>query len=100
MFLRLRRNLPILMPHQGLVVNSFGHVDELADALLVMATHPGAPGEIFNISGVGVTAEQYVRTLAEIVGADAGHPAGPRGGRRRSSTGRRSAGCSRRGTTA
>ena len=58
-----------MLPHQGLVVNSFGHVDELAAALLVMATHPDAPGEIFNISGVGVTAGQYVQTLAEIVGA-------------------------------
>jgi nucleoside-diphosphate-sugar epimerase len=70
MFLRLRRTLPILLPHDGLVVNSFGHVDELAAALLVMATHPAAPGEIFNISGVGVTAAQYVRTLADIVGTD------------------------------
>jgi nucleoside-diphosphate-sugar epimerase len=68
MFLRLRRGLPILLPHQGLVVNSFGHVDELAAALVVMAHHPHAPGEIFNISGVGVTASQYVQTLAEIVG--------------------------------
>ena len=69
MFLRLGRALPILLPHQGLVVNSFGHVDDLAAALLVMATHPSAPGEIFNVSGVGVTAGQYVQTLAEIVGA-------------------------------
>jgi nucleoside-diphosphate-sugar epimerase len=71
MFLRLRRGLPILLPHQGLVVNSFGHVDELASALSVMATHPSAPGEIFNISGVGVTAQEYVRTLADVVGAEA-----------------------------
>ena len=69
MFLRLGRALPILLPHQGLVVNSFGHVDDLAAALLVMATHPSAPGEIFNVSGVGVSAGQYVQTLAEIVGA-------------------------------
>jgi nucleoside-diphosphate-sugar epimerase len=69
MFLRLRRALPILLPHQGLVVNSFGHVDDLAAALLVMATHPNAPGEIFNVSGVGVTEGQYVQTLAEVVGA-------------------------------
>ena len=70
MFLRLRRKLPILLPHQGLVVNSFGHVDELAAALLLMATHPAAPGEIFNVSGVGVTAAEYVHTLAEIVGVE------------------------------
>jgi nucleoside-diphosphate-sugar epimerase len=70
MFLRLRRGLPILVPHQGLVVNSYGHVDELAAALLVLATHPAGPGEVFNISGVGVTVNEYVRTLADIVGAE------------------------------
>lgn len=70
MFLRLRRGLPILVPHEGLVVNSYGHVDELAAALLVMATHPAAPGEIFNISGIAVTVDEYVRTLADIVGAE------------------------------
>jgi len=70
MFLRLRRGLPILLPHQGLVVNSFGHVDELAAALSIMSTHPSAPGEIFNISGGGVTGQEYVRALADVVGAE------------------------------
>jgi nucleoside-diphosphate-sugar epimerase len=70
MFLRLRRGLPVLLPHGGLVATSYGHVDELAAALLVLASSPNAAGEIFNISGVGVTAEQYVRTLADIVGVE------------------------------
>jgi nucleoside-diphosphate-sugar epimerase len=70
MFLRLRRGLPVLLPHGGLVATSYGHVDDLAAALLVLASSPNAAGEIFNISGVGVTAEQYVRTLADIVGAE------------------------------
>jgi nucleoside-diphosphate-sugar epimerase len=69
MFLRLRRNLPILLPNRGLVVTSYGHVDELADALAVMAGSEAAAGEIFNITGVGVSAEQYARTLADVVGA-------------------------------
>jgi nucleoside-diphosphate-sugar epimerase len=69
MFLRLQRHLPILLPNAGLVVTSYGHVDELADALLAMASSDAAAGEIFNITGVGVTAEQYVRTLADVVGA-------------------------------
>jgi nucleoside-diphosphate-sugar epimerase len=51
------------------VVTSYGHVDELADALAVMASSEAAAGEVFNITGVGVSAEQYVRTLADVVGA-------------------------------
>ncbi len=70
MFLRLRRGLPVLLPHAGLVVTSYGHVDELAAALLVLAAAPEAAGQLFNISGLGVSADQYVRTLAEIVGAE------------------------------
>lgn len=70
MFLRLRRGLPILLPHRGLVATSYGHVDELAAALLRLATADAAVGEVFNISGVGATAEQYVHTIAEVVGAE------------------------------
>lgn len=70
MFLRLRKGLPILVPHGGLVTGSFGHVDDFVEALTVMASHDAAPGEIFNVTGAGVTASTYVRTLAEIVGAE------------------------------
>jgi nucleoside-diphosphate-sugar epimerase len=35
-----------------------------------MATSRAAAGEIFNVTGVGVSAQQYVRTLAEVVGAE------------------------------
>ncbi len=70
MFLRLRRGLPILLPHSGLVTMSYGHVDDLCQALVVLATVPAASGEIFNITGTGITSRQYVETLAEIVGAD------------------------------
>ena len=35
-----------------------------------MASHEAAPGEIFNVTGSGVTATTYVETLAEIVGAE------------------------------
>src|SRR5438046_2147658 len=31
MFLRLLQRRPILVPHDGLVVNSYGHVDDLVD---------------------------------------------------------------------
>lgn len=69
MFIRLRRGLPVLLPHQGLVATSYGHVDELCAGLLALGAHPAAAGEIFNLSGEGVTAAQYVATAAEVVGA-------------------------------
>jgi nucleoside-diphosphate-sugar epimerase len=70
MFTRLRRGLPILLPHQGLVTTSYGHVDDLCAALLVLGRHPAAVGEVFNLSGDGVTAAQYVATAAAVVGSE------------------------------
>ena len=70
MFIRLRRGLPILVPHGGLVTGSWGHVDDFVHALTVMSSHDAAPGEIFNVTGSGVTARTYVETLAGIVGAE------------------------------
>jgi nucleoside-diphosphate-sugar epimerase len=68
MFLRLQRQLPILVPHGGLVVGSYGHVDDLCDAMLVMATHPMAAGEVFNVTTSAVDVHRYIATLAEVVG--------------------------------
>ncbi|MGY1616103.1 NAD-dependent epimerase/dehydratase family protein [Geodermatophilus sp. SYSU D00691] len=70
MFTRLRRGLPVLVPHGGLVATSYGHVDELCAALLVLGRSPAAVGEVFNVSGQGVTAAQYVATAAEVVGVE------------------------------
>ncbi|WP_409329651.1 NAD-dependent epimerase/dehydratase family protein [Trujillonella humicola] len=70
MFTRLRRGLPVLEPHQGLVATSYGHVDELCAGLLALARHPAAVGEVVNLSGDGVTAAQYVATAAEVVGVE------------------------------
>ena len=70
MFIRLRKGLPILVPHGGLVTGSWGHVDDFVEALTVLASHDAAVGEIFNVTGSGVTAKAYVETLADIVGAE------------------------------
>lgn len=71
MFTRLRRGLPVLLPHGGLVTTSYGHIDDLCTALLVLGRHPAAVGEAFNVTGEGVTSAQYVQTLADIVGVEA-----------------------------
>jgi nucleoside-diphosphate-sugar epimerase len=49
------------------VVGSYGHVDDLCRVMVDMATHPKAPGEIFNITADAVTVNEYVSLLSEIV---------------------------------
>ena len=70
MFLRLLQHRPILLPHGGLVVGSYGHVDDLVAFMLVASTIPSARGEIFNVTTSAVTTRRYVTTLAEIVGVE------------------------------
>ena len=79
MFLRLRRGLPVLLPHEGLVTTSYGHVDDLCTNLLEMAQLPAAAGEIVNITGQGVSSRAFTETLAEIVGVEADIVAVPTG---------------------
>jgi nucleoside-diphosphate-sugar epimerase len=71
MFTRLRRGLPVLLPHGGLVTTSYGHVDDLCAGLLALGRSPAAVGQAFNITGEGVSSAQYVQTLAEVVGVEA-----------------------------
>ena len=72
MFLRLRRGLPVLLPHGGLVTVSYGHVDDLCAQLIAMADNPSAvAGEVVNTTGQGISTAGYVAALAEIVGVPA-----------------------------
>jgi len=70
MFLRLLQRRPILVPHGGLVVGSYGHVDDLCAAMIAMASAPVAHGEVFNVSGESVDVNRYVSVLADVVGAE------------------------------
>jgi nucleoside-diphosphate-sugar epimerase len=70
MFLRLLQRRPILVPHGGLVVGSYGHVDDLCEAMITMACSPAATGEVFNVSGESVDVNRYVAALAGVVGAE------------------------------
>jgi nucleoside-diphosphate-sugar epimerase len=71
MFLRLRRRLPVLLPHGGLVTGNYGHVDDLCALLLAIAQAPQAvAGEVVNATGQAITTAGYVHALAEIVGVE------------------------------
>lgn len=70
MFVRLLGNHPVLVPHRGLVVGSYGHVDDLCDAMRLAAVVPAAVGEVFNVTREAVTVNEYVRVLGEAVGRE------------------------------
>ena len=70
MFLRLLGHRPILVPHGGLVVGSYGHVDDLCEAMVSMVGNPAAVGEVFNITGESVTVNRYIDVLADVVGEE------------------------------
>lgn len=70
MFLRLGQGRPALVPHAGLACFPYGHVADLARALLLAARTPAALGEVFNLTAEAVTARHYVTTIAEIMGRE------------------------------
>jgi nucleoside-diphosphate-sugar epimerase len=70
MFLRLLQRRPILVPHGGLVVGSYGHVDDLCDAIAAIPAASGAVGQVLNITAEGLSAHRYVAELASIVGVE------------------------------
>ena len=70
MFLRLLQSRPILLPHEGLVVASYGHVDDLCRVMVDLVGNPAACGAVFNITAEAVTTRRYVETLARIVGVE------------------------------
>lgn len=70
MFLRLGQGRPALVPHSGLVCFPYGHVADLARALLLAAGTPAALGEVFNLTGESVTARHYVTAIAELMGRE------------------------------
>jgi nucleoside-diphosphate-sugar epimerase len=70
MFLRLLGRRPILLPHEGLVAVSYGHVDDLCSSMIAMTGVAAARGEVFNVTAEAVTTRRYVEQLAAIVGAE------------------------------
>ncbi len=67
MFQRLGQGRPALLPHDGMVCFPYGHVDDLARAMLLAASTPAALGEVFNISADSVTSLYFIETIASIM---------------------------------
>ena len=68
MFLRLLEHRPIIVPHGGLVVGSYGHVDDLCEGMVDMVGKAATLGQVFNISRDHVSVNRYIAVLADVVG--------------------------------
>lgn len=71
MFQRLAQGRAALLPHDGLVCFPYGHVEDLARAMLLAASTPAAIGEVFNISADSVSSRYFIETIARIMGVEA-----------------------------
>ena len=71
MFLRLLQQRPVLVPHGGHIVGSYGHVDDLCEAMVAVAATRAADGHVFNVTGDSLDVNRYVSLLADIVGRPA-----------------------------
>ena len=67
-FDRILRGRPVLVPGHGGWLRQFGHVEDLADALVSMLGNPRAFGQAYNVTGEEcVTQVGFVEQIAEIL---------------------------------
>jgi UDP-glucose 4-epimerase len=67
-FDRLVRNRPVLLPGAGGWLRQFGHVEDLADALVAMLGRREAFGQAYNVTGEeAITQAGFVELIADVV---------------------------------
>jgi nucleoside-diphosphate-sugar epimerase len=67
-FDRLVRGRPVLLPGPGGWLRQFGHVEDLADAMVAMLGHPAAAGEAYNVTGEeAITQAGFVEMIADVL---------------------------------
>ncbi len=67
-FDRLVRGRPILVPGAGGWLRQFGHVEDLADAIVAMLGVPAAFGQAYNVTGEeAITQVGFVELIADVI---------------------------------
>jgi len=67
-FDRLVRGRPVLVPGDGGWLRQFGHVDDLADAIVAMLGHRRAFGQAYNVTGEEVVTQVgFVELIADVI---------------------------------
>jgi len=68
-FDRLGRGRPVLLPDAGGWLRQFGHVADLADAMVAMLGNPAAFGRGYNVTGEeAITQAGFAELIAEVMG--------------------------------
>lgn len=66
---RIRSGRPVLVPGHGGWLRQFGHVEDLADAMVAMLGNARAHGQAYNVMGDDLTTQTgFVELIAEIMG--------------------------------
>lgn len=72
-FDRIRAGRPVLLPGTGVVLAQFGHVDDLANLIILAIENPSARGQAYNFAGKCMRPlDDYVRACAAAVSAAEG----------------------------
>jgi nucleoside-diphosphate-sugar epimerase len=68
---RIHRGRPVLVPGHGGWLRQFGHVEDLADAMVAMVGNPRAAGQAYNVMGEEtITQVGFVEVIAQVMGRD------------------------------
>jgi dTDP-L-rhamnose 4-epimerase len=68
---RLRRGRPVVVYEDGEQTRDFTHVTDVARAVVLAASHPGAAGQVLNVgSGRATSINEVIRTIATAAGVD------------------------------
>ncbi len=71
-FLRVQLGRPVFLPYNGYVHIQYGHVDDLARAMVMMARESRCIGQAYNITGPdAITLNGYLQIVASLMGREA-----------------------------
>ena len=70
-FLRVQLGRPIFLPYNGYIHIQYGHVQDLARAMVMMAGHQRCIGQAYNITGPdAITLNGYLQIIAGMMGRE------------------------------
>ncbi len=70
-FLRVQLGRPVFLPYNGYIHIQYGHVQDLARAMVMMAGNPRCIGQSYNVTGPdAITLNGYLQVIASLMGRE------------------------------
>ena len=70
-FFRVQLGRPVFLPYNGYIHIQYGHVQDLARAMVMMAGNSRCIGQVYNITGPdAITLNGYLQMIASLMGRD------------------------------